>query len=147
MLDDDIQNMEYLMTMPSENFRLFCCMANSLEDGCLPRIGAANDKDAETCGEPSNVLCSFPLSFYILCSFEFGIGKRHLLPGCLRWWKWRRRKISAPWAVYCLVVLAFSKKRPNKSKRSSSLHALSKDLSSWQAQGCEGSLRKSSRLF
>jgi hypothetical protein len=79
--------MEYLMTLLVENFRLFRRIANSLEDGCLPRIGAANDKDAETRGEPSNSLCSFPLSFYILCSLEFGIGMRHLSLGCLRWWK------------------------------------------------------------
>jgi hypothetical protein len=70
--------MEYLMTLLIENFRLFCCIANSLEDGCLPCIGAANDKDAKTPGEPSNILCLSPLSFYALFSLEFGIGKRHL---------------------------------------------------------------------
>ena len=83
------------MTLLIENFRLFCCIANSLEDGCLSCIGAANDKDAKTPGEPSNILCSSPLSFYILCSLEFSIGKRHLSPGCLRWWRWWRMKISA----------------------------------------------------
>jgi len=70
------------MTLPVENFRLFCCIANSLENGCLPRIGPANDKDAKTPGEQSKILYSSPLSFYILCSLEFDIGKRHLSPGC-----------------------------------------------------------------
>ena len=73
--------MEYLMTLPIENFRLFCCIANSLEDGCLPRIGAANDKDAKTPGEISKTSCSSLLSFYILWSLKFGIGKRHLSQG------------------------------------------------------------------
>ena len=82
------------MTLAIENFRLFCCVANSLEDGCLPRIGAANNKDAKTPSEPSNILCLSQLSFYNLFSLEFGIGKRHLLLGCLRWWKWWRIKIS-----------------------------------------------------
>ena len=75
------------MALPIENLGLFCCIANSLKDGCLPRIGAANDKDAKTRGEPSNILCSSPLSFYFLCSLELGSGKRHLLLGYLRWWK------------------------------------------------------------
>jgi hypothetical protein len=87
--------MEYLMTLPIENLRLFCCIANSLEDGCLPRIGAANDKDAKTSGDASKILCSSLLSCYILFSLEFGIGKRHFSLGCLKWWKWRRSKISA----------------------------------------------------
>ena len=76
------------MTLLIENFRLFCCIANSLEDGCLSSIGAANDKDAKTLGSPSNILCSSLMSFYILFSLEFVIRKRHLSPGCLRWWKW-----------------------------------------------------------
>ena len=84
MLGDDVENLEYLMTLPIENFRLFCCIANSLEDGCLSRIGAANDKDTKTRGDPSKVLCSFLLSLYILCSLEAGIEKRHLSLG---WWK------------------------------------------------------------
>ena len=87
--------MEYLMTVPIENLRPFCCIADSMEDGRLSRIGAANDKDAKMPGEPSNMLCSSPLSFYILCSLEFGSGKRHLSLGCLRSWRWRRIKISA----------------------------------------------------
>ena len=85
--------MEYLITLLIENFRLFCCIANSLEDSCLSRIGAANDEDAKTWGKPSNVLCSYPLSCYILCILEFDIGKRHL---SLRWWKsWRTAVGSA----------------------------------------------------
>ena len=36
------------MTILTENLRLFCCIANSLEDGCLPRIGTANDEDTKT---------------------------------------------------------------------------------------------------
>ena len=83
------------MTPPIENFRLFSCIANSLEDGCLPRIGAANDKDAKTRGERSKNLCLSPLSFYIICFLEFIIGKRHLSLGCLRWWKWWKVKINA----------------------------------------------------
>ena len=63
MLDHNVQNTEYLMTLPAENFRLFCCIANSLEDGCLPSIGTANDKDTKTPGELSNILCSSPSSF------------------------------------------------------------------------------------
>jgi hypothetical protein len=82
------------MTLLIENFRLFCCIANSLEDGCLSCVGTADDKDAKTLGKPSNILCVSPLSFYVLCSLEFGIGKRHLSLGCLRWWK-SRIKISA----------------------------------------------------
>ena len=78
--------MEHLVAVPIENFRLFCCVANSLKDGCLPRIGAADDKDAKTPGEPPNILCSSLLSFYIPCSWEFGIGERHLSQ-CLRWWE------------------------------------------------------------
>jgi len=74
------------MTLLIENFRLFCCIANSLEDGCLSRIGAANDKDTKTRGAVSKIFCSSPLSFDILCSLEFGIGKRHFSLGCLRWW-------------------------------------------------------------
>ena len=70
------------MTLPIENLWLFCCIANSLEDGCLSRIGAANDKDAKTRGEHSNISCSSLLPFYIVCSLEFSIGKRHLSLGC-----------------------------------------------------------------
>ena len=73
--------MAYLTTLPIENLRLFFCIANSLEDGCLSRISAANDKDAKTLGVPSNILCSSPLYFYILNSLEFGIGKRHFSLG------------------------------------------------------------------
>jgi len=65
------------MTLLIENFRLFCCIANSLEDGCLSRIGAANDKDAKMWDAVSNILYSSPLSFHIRCSFELGIGRRH----------------------------------------------------------------------
>ena len=93
------------MTFLIKKFRLFCCIANSLEDSCLSRIGAANDQDTKTRREHSNFHCSSPLSFYILCSLEFGIGKRHLSLGCLRWSQWWRIKVSAPgWAVYCLVT-------------------------------------------
>jgi len=87
MLDDDVKNMEYLMTLLIENFRLFCCIANPLEDGCLPCIGAANDKDTKTRGALPNILYPSPLPFDILCSLEFSIGKRHLSLGCLRSWK------------------------------------------------------------
>ena len=83
------------MTLLIENFRLFCCIANSLEDGCLPRIGAANDKDTKTTGPVSEILCSFPLSFNILHWLDFSTGKRHFSTGHLRWWKWWRSKISA----------------------------------------------------
>ena len=92
------------MTFLIKKFRLFCCIANSLEDSCLSRIGAANDQDTKTRREHSNFHCSSPLSFYILCSLEFGIGKRHLSLGCLRWWQWWRIKVSAPGWVYCLVT-------------------------------------------
>ena len=73
--------MQYLMTLPIENFRLFCCVANSLEDGGLSRIGSANDKDAKTLSELSNMSGSYVLSFYIPCSLESGIGKRHFSLG------------------------------------------------------------------
>ena len=56
------------MTLLIENFWLFCCIANSLEDGCLPRVSTANDKDPKTVSSRSEMLCSFPLSFYILRS-------------------------------------------------------------------------------
>ena len=108
MLDHDVKHMEYLMSLLIENFWLFCCVANSLEDGCLPCISATNDEDAKTCSEPSSILCLSLLSFYILRSSEFGIGKGHLLLGCLRWWKWWWIEIStqavSAWAVYCLVT-------------------------------------------
>ena len=71
--------MEYLTALPIENFWLFCCIANSLEDGCLARISAANDEDTKTLGEPSEPFCSSLLSFYILCFLEIDTGKRHLL--------------------------------------------------------------------
>ena len=78
MLGNDISNKEYLMTPFIENCWLFCCIANTLEDGCLSCIGTANDKDAKTLGELSNIFCLSLLSFNILCSLEFGVGKRHL---------------------------------------------------------------------
>ena len=90
--------MEYLITLPIENFRLFCCIANSLEDGCLPCIGTANDEDAKTRAD-SKILRSSLLSFYILYSVGFNIRKRHLSLRCLRWWKWWRIKISAVGSV------------------------------------------------
>jgi len=96
--------MEYLMTLPIENFRLFICIANSLEDGCLPRISAANNKDTKTPGPHSDPLCSFPLSFDILHRLDFSTGKRHFSMGRLRWWKWWRIKISALGEQYCLVI-------------------------------------------
>ena len=65
------------MTLLIKNFRLFCCFADTLEDGRLPCIGAANDKDAKTPSERSNILCSSLLSFYVLCYLDFGIGKGH----------------------------------------------------------------------
>jgi hypothetical protein len=55
--------MEYLVTLLVENFRLFRCIANTLEEGGLSRIGAANYKNTKTHGERSNVLCSY---IYIL---------------------------------------------------------------------------------
>ena len=58
------------MTIPIENFRLFCCIANSLEDGRLPRIGAANDKDTKTPGPRSEILCSISLSLNSLLDFS-----------------------------------------------------------------------------
>ena len=90
--------MEYLMTIPIENFRLFRRIANSLEDSCLPRIGAANDEDTKI-HSVSKIARSSLLSFYILCSLGFNIGKRHLLLRCLRWWKWWRIKISSVGSV------------------------------------------------
>ena len=93
------------MTLPIENLRLFCCIANSLKDGCLPRIGAANDKDTKTRAERSNNACSALLSSNILCSLEFSVKRRHLSLGCLiGWWKWWRIKIGAEGWVYCLVT-------------------------------------------
>jgi len=91
--------------LPDWKFWLFCCIANLLEDGCLPHIGMANDKDMKTPGKPSNIFCLSPLSFYILCSLKFSIGKRHLSPGCLRWWKWWRIKIST---VGSMVLFGWS---------------------------------------
>ena len=76
------------MALPIENFWLFCCIANSLEDGCLPRIGAANDEDVKVLGVISKIVRPYLLSFYILCSLGFNIGKGHLSLRCLRWWKW-----------------------------------------------------------
>jgi hypothetical protein len=81
MLDDEVWNMKHLITLPAENFRLFCCIANSLEDSCLPRIGAANDEDTKTPGSPSEVFCFPVLSFNILHWLDFGIGRRHLSMG------------------------------------------------------------------
>jgi hypothetical protein len=75
------------MTLPIKNFRLFCCITNSLEDGCLPRIGTANDKYTKTSGTLSDGLCSFPLSFNILHWLDFSTGTRHISMGRLRWWK------------------------------------------------------------
>ena len=49
--------MEYLMTLPIEIFWLLCCIENLLKDGCLPRIGMANDKDAKTQIKHSNIEC------------------------------------------------------------------------------------------
>ena len=69
------------MALLVENFGLFRCIANSLEDGCLPRIGPANDEDAKTCGEFSNILGSSLLSFHVLRSLQFGIRVRHLSLG------------------------------------------------------------------
>ena len=82
------------MALPIENFWLFCCIANSLEDGCLPRIGAANDEDTKT-HAVSKIARSSLLPFHMLCSLGFNIGRRHLSLRCLRWWKWWRIKISA----------------------------------------------------
>ena len=79
--------MEYLVTLPIKNFRLFCCVANSLEDGCLPCIGAANDKNTKTLRPVSEFLCSLPLSCDILHWLDFSTGKRHFSMGRLRWWK------------------------------------------------------------
>jgi len=76
--------MEYLMTLLIENLWLFCCIANSLEDSRLPRIGTANDKNTKTPSPLSDILCSFPLSFDILHWLDFSIGKRHFLMGRLR---------------------------------------------------------------
>ena len=75
------------MTLLIENFWLFCCIANSLEDGCFPRIGAANDEDAKVRGAASKIARSSLLSFYVLCSLGFNIGDRHLSLRCLRWWE------------------------------------------------------------
>ena len=96
--------MEYLITLLIENFGLFCCIANSLKDGCLPCIGAANDKNTKTLGPVSEFLCAFPLSFDILHWLDFSTGKRHFSMGRLRWWKWRRIKISALGEHHCLVT-------------------------------------------
>ena len=68
------------MTLLVENFRLFCCIANSLEDGCLPRIAAADDEDTKTPGSPFDILCSL-LPFDVLHWLEFSIGKRHFSMG------------------------------------------------------------------
>ena len=76
------------MAFPIENLRPFCGIANSLEDGCLPCIGAANDEDAKVHGAASKLARSSLLSFYVLCSLGFNIGKRHLSLRCLGWWKW-----------------------------------------------------------
>ena len=76
------------MALPIEIFWLFYCIANSLEDGCLPCIGAANDEDAKVRGAISKIARPSLLSFYVVCSLKFNIGKRHLSPRCLRWWKW-----------------------------------------------------------
>ena len=74
------------MTLPVENFGLLCCVANSLEDGCLPSIGTANDKDTKTPGPRSDILRSSALSFDILHWLDFS-GKRYFSMGRLRWWK------------------------------------------------------------
>ena len=58
--------MEYLMILLIVNSRLFCRIANSLEDGCLPGIGTANDKDTKTRAKPSNISCSSLLSLHTL---------------------------------------------------------------------------------
>ena len=93
------------MTLRIENSRPFRCIANSLEDGCLSRLGTANDKDAKTLDKRSNISCSSLLYFYVPYFLELSVGKRHLSPGCLRWWKMVKNKISAGVAVYCLVML------------------------------------------
>ena len=54
------------MTLPIENSRLLCCIADSLKDGCLPRIGAANDKDTKAPGPLSDIflgLHTVPVSY------------------------------------------------------------------------------------
>ena len=76
------------MALRIENLRPFCRIANSLEDGCFPRIGAADDEYAKVPGVASKIVRSSLLSFYVLCSLGFNIGKRHLSLRCLRWWKW-----------------------------------------------------------
>ena len=73
----NVENMEYLMTPLIEDFRLFGCIANSLEDGCLPRIGASNDQDAKTRRGVSNAACSVSLSTIYIVFLEVGTGKRH----------------------------------------------------------------------
>ena len=88
MIDDEVYNMEYLLVLRIENLRPFRRTANSLEDGCLPRIGAANDEYAKVRGAASKIAHSSLLSFYVLCSLRFNIGTRHLSLRCLRWWKW-----------------------------------------------------------
>ena len=99
MIDDEVYNMEYLLVLRIENLRPFRHIANSLEDGCLPRIGAANDEYAKVRGAASKIARSSLLSFYVLCSLRFNIGKRHLSLRCLRWWKWWRIKISVVGSV------------------------------------------------
>ena len=77
------------MSLPadgSEIFNWFSLRASVLTY-CASNGGPFNNAKSEF-PRFADALCSFPLSFYIPCSLEFGVGKRHLSLGCLRWWRW-----------------------------------------------------------